>query len=46
MRAALVTTLSELRHAARHAWHVLREVLRGYLTGQPPDDERPRKGCC
>ncbi len=25
---------------------IMRQVLRGYLTGQPVDDERPRKGCC
>jgi hypothetical protein len=29
-----------------HVWHVVRDVLRGYLLGQPPDDSRPRKGCC
>ncbi len=26
--------------------HILREVLRGFAAGQPPDDARPRKGCC
>lgn len=46
MKAAFASAWSEMIHAARHAWHVLREVLRGYLAGQPPDDERPRKGCC
>ncbi len=25
---------------------ILRDVLRGYLSGQPVDDPRPRKGCC
>jgi len=27
-------------------WSILRDVLRGYLSGQPVDDPRPRKGCC
>ena len=26
--------------------HILREVLRGFTAGHPPDDARPRKGCC
>lgn len=30
----------------RRCWWILRQVLRGYLSGQPLDDERPRKGCC
>ena len=25
---------------------ILREVLRGFTAGHPPDDARPRKGCC
>jgi hypothetical protein len=27
-------------------FRILRLVVRGYLTGQPIDEERPRKGCC
>lgn len=30
----------------RRAWQIARDVLRGYLMGQPPDESRPRKGCC
>ncbi len=30
----------------RHLWHIIREVLRGFTAGQPPDEERPRKSCC
>jgi hypothetical protein len=30
----------------KHVWHIVRDVLRGYTTGQPPDEERPRKSCC
>ena len=33
-------------HAIRRAWQIARAVLRGYLTGQPINEERPRKGCC
>ena len=38
-------------HMAGLAWlaglfRILRLVVRGYLTGQPIDEERPRKGCC
>jgi hypothetical protein len=27
-------------------WSILRQVLRGYCSGQPADESRPRKGCC
>jgi hypothetical protein len=27
-------------------FRVLRLVVKGYVTGQPIDEERPRKGCC
>ena len=30
----------------KRIWHIVRDVLRGYTTGQPPDEERPRKSCC
>lgn len=46
MKIAFVSPWSEIRHTMRHGWHILRQVLRGYLKGQPPDDERPQKGCC
>lgn len=36
----------KLSHALRHIWQIARDVLRGYLSGQPIDEERPRKGCC
>ena len=25
---------------------ILRQVLRGFTAGHPPDEARPRKGCC
>lgn len=28
------------------ACKIARNILRGYLMGQPVDDARPRKGCC
>jgi mono/diheme cytochrome c family protein len=31
---------------AKHIWQIVRDVLRGYLLGQPPDEPKPRKGCC
>lgn len=37
---------SGLRQALHRIWQIVRDVLRGYLSGQPVDDERPRKGCC
>ncbi|MFZ4794190.1 MAG: hypothetical protein ACOYLN_08655 [Blastocatellia bacterium] len=30
----------------RRLFRIAGLVLRGYLSGQPIDDERPRKGCC
>jgi len=36
----------KLSHALRRVWQIARDVLRGYLSGQPIDEERPRKGCC
>lgn len=30
----------------RRLGQIARDVLRGYLMGQPPDESRPRKGCC
>jgi len=30
----------------RRLFRIAGLVLRGYLTGQPIDDEHPRKGCC
>ncbi len=30
----------------KHVWHIMRDVLRGFTAGQPPDEERPRKSCC
>jgi hypothetical protein len=30
----------------KHAWRIVRGVLRGYTSGQPANEERPRKGCC
>ena len=30
----------------RRAGWIARAVLRGYLTGQPIEEARPRKGCC
>lgn len=38
--------IARLGVAVRRLGWILRQVLRGYLTGQPVDDERPRKGCC
>jgi hypothetical protein len=37
---------SRIIFAMRSALKVLREVLRGFSAGHPPDDPRPRKGCC
>ncbi|HQR31642.1 MAG TPA: hypothetical protein PLK30_02820 [Blastocatellia bacterium] len=37
---------SGLQHALQRIWQIARDVLRGYLSGQPIDEERPRKGCC
>lgn len=36
----------KLSHALRRILKIARDVLRGYVTGQPIDEERPRKGCC
>jgi len=41
-----VGQFGKLSHALRRIWQIARDVLRGYLTGQPIDEERPRKGCC
>jgi hypothetical protein len=30
----------------KKAWRIVRDVLRGYSSGQPADESRPRKGCC
>jgi hypothetical protein len=30
----------------KHAWRIVRDVLRGYTSGQPANESRPRKGCC
>jgi hypothetical protein len=30
----------------KHAWRIVRDVLRGYTSGQPSNESRPRKGCC
>jgi hypothetical protein len=30
----------------KKAWRIVRDVLRGYLSGQPSNESRPRKGCC
>jgi hypothetical protein len=30
----------------KHAWRIVRDVLRGYTSGQPDNESRPRKGCC
>jgi len=38
--------MSQIKHKLIHLWHIVRDVLRGYTTGQPPDEERPRKSCC
>jgi len=35
-----------LRVELQRALHILRDVLRGFCAGQPPDDSRPRGGCC
>jgi len=40
------TAQSRLIVALQHAWQIARDVLRGYLSGQPIDEELPRKGCC
>jgi hypothetical protein len=37
---------ARLSRALASVWQILRAVLRGYTTGQPIDEERPRKGCC
>jgi len=37
---------SGLRYTLQRFWQIARAVLRGYLSGQPIDEERPRKGCC
>ena len=39
LRAGLINRLKAFRR-------ILQLVLRGYLTGQPVGEERPRKGCC
>lgn len=41
-----VGQFSKLSHALRRIWQIACDVLRGYLSGQPIDEERPRKGCC
>jgi hypothetical protein len=30
----------------KRAWRIARNVLRGYASGQPANESRPRKGCC
>ena len=30
----------------KHFGHIVRSVLQGYFLGQPPDESKPRKGCC
>gem|GEM_PF-5277398 len=30
----------------QRALSIVREVLRGFCAGPPPDDSRPRGGCC
>jgi hypothetical protein len=37
---------SRLKAELRRVWQIARAVLRGYLTGQPINESRPRKGCC
>ncbi len=37
---------SRLKALLRQVWQIARAVLRGYLTGQPINESRPRKGCC
>ncbi|MGH9800601.1 MAG: hypothetical protein ACRD82_09575 [Blastocatellia bacterium] len=41
-----VGQFSKLSHALNRIWQIARAVLSGYLTGQPINEERPRKGCC
>lgn len=41
-----VGQFSKLSQVLRRAWQIARAVLSGYLTGQPINEERPRKGCC
>jgi hypothetical protein len=38
--------LMRMKFGLLRAWQILRDVLRGYFSGQPPGDSRPRKGCC
>ena len=33
-------------HQVRHLLHILRQVLRGFAAGHPPDDEHPQGRCC
>ncbi|MBP6820336.1 MAG: hypothetical protein KA368_02270 [Acidobacteria bacterium] len=44
--AGSVGQFGKSSHWLRRIWQIARAVLRGYLTGQPINDERPRKGCC
>jgi hypothetical protein len=30
----------------KRAWRIVRDVWRGYTSGQPANESRPRKGCC
>lgn len=41
-----VGVIAELINRLKAFRMILQLVLRGYLTGQPVGEERPRKGCC
>ena len=41
---SLVSSFIKIR--LLRGWRILCDVLRGYFSGQPPGDSRPRKGCC
>ncbi|NOT62034.1 MAG: hypothetical protein HOP19_17610 [Acidobacteria bacterium] len=40
------TTCTHRESRWQRCWNILRAVLRGYLAGQPVNEERPRKVCC
>ncbi|MFZ4985693.1 MAG: hypothetical protein ACOYLF_09550 [Blastocatellia bacterium] len=42
----MVRLLSGMVRWLRGRMSIVQLVLRGYLTGQPISEERPRKGCC